>query len=270
MIYFIGLAIGILLGLTGAGGSVFAVPLLVFFLKLPASEAMGMALGAVAASATYGTVLQHKLVMWTPALILAAGGMIMAPTGNILASRIDNTVLLGGFSILAMAIAIRMWIQASSQPEETRHVRAEPFGSVDEKKEALLCRLSPTGVFQLRPRCISGLFIGGLAIGFLAGLFGVGGGFLIVPFLLFLSQLSMRAAIATSLFTIVLVSTSAFISHLIIVDTFDYQTLIKIILSGIGGMVISQTLSKKITGPVLQKTFAMLLIGVSLLTLVSH
>jgi len=56
MVLLIGVVIGLVLGLTGAGGSIFAVPLLILLLSLPVNEAVGIALGAVSISALYGTV----------------------------------------------------------------------------------------------------------------------------------------------------------------------------------------------------------------------
>jgi uncharacterized membrane protein YfcA len=68
--------------------------------------------------------------------------------------------------------------------------------------------------FELRPRCVSGLLVGGATVGLLSGLFGVGGGFLIVPLLLALSPISMAQAVSTSLIIIAVISGSSFISHL--------------------------------------------------------
>jgi len=65
MALFIGVVIGLVLGLTGAGGSVFAVPLLILLLSLPVSDAVGIALGAVVISALYGTIssLRFKSIL---------------------------------------------------------------------------------------------------------------------------------------------------------------------------------------------------------------
>lgn len=83
----IGLLIGLVLGLTGAGGSVLAVPLLALCLHLPLQDATGIALGAVAVSAASGVLARFKdgQVLWVPALILGMGGMALAPLGQWLA-----------------------------------------------------------------------------------------------------------------------------------------------------------------------------------------
>ncbi|VUD40549.1 hypothetical protein TDB9533_00288 [Thalassocella blandensis] len=265
MVYAIGLIIGSLLGLTGAGGSVFAVPLLVIATQLPAKQAMGVALGAVAFSALYGVIQQRKNVLWIPGLIIATGGMTLAPVGNWLAGNLDDAWLMAGFSVLAINIAVKMWRQANQQPELTKITRAGAQESIPTNN--MSCRLSETGVFHLGFRCVSGLFLGGLGIGLLSGLFGVGGGFLIVPFLIFLSQLPMQSAVATSLFTIVLISSTGFIAHLGINHHFNYALLLKIVVAGVLGMALSQRLAKHLAGPTLQKVFSILLATVSIATL---
>ena len=72
----IGVVIGLVLGLTGAGGSVFAVPLLIILLQLPMQQASGIALAAVAASALYGSLRNwgNRRILWVPALVLGTGG----------------------------------------------------------------------------------------------------------------------------------------------------------------------------------------------------
>jgi uncharacterized membrane protein YfcA len=86
MLLAIGLMIGLILGLTGAGGSVFAVPLLMLMAGLPITDAIGISLGAVAATTLYGSarnLVQKNTspVLWKPGIILASVGAITAPIG---------------------------------------------------------------------------------------------------------------------------------------------------------------------------------------------
>ncbi len=265
----IGILIGVVLGLTGAGGSVFAVPLFLLLTDMNTNDAMGIALAAVAITASYGTLAYgRKQVLWTPALLLAVGGAASAPLGKCLALQLNENVLLVLFSVLAVLIAIRMWLHASRHPDDASVVRATQNIDGEETAQTLLCRLSPSGQFQLRPRCLSGLISGGLAIGFVSGLFGVGGGFLIVPLLIYLSQVPMRLAVSTSLFVIALVSSSGFLSHLVLSTSLPLQTLVPIMIASITGMIVSQLFSRKIAGSTLQKIFALALLFVSILCLV--
>jgi len=273
MLLAIGVLIGLALGLTGAGGSVFAVPLLMLA-GLSISSAIGISLGAVATSALYGSLritLSKKSVrkiLWLPGAILAGTGAVTAPLGKWLGLQMPEILLLLGFSALASVIALRMWLSASRHPEATKVVRVGDFK--DTPQPDSLCKLSTNGQFQLRPRCLSGLIIGGALVGLLSGLFGVGGGFLIVPLLLLLSPISMAQAVSTSLLIIAAISSSGFISHLTLSPGNDWQLLGLAAGGGVLGMIIGQAISHKITGARLQKIFAISLLVVSSITLLRY
>lgn len=264
----IGVVIGLLLGLTGAGGSIFAVPLLMLVLQLPASEAMGVSLGAVAVSALVGAANQHRNILWLPAVLLTVGGLISAPLGKIVALHMTEWWLVLSFTLIAIAVAYRMFRQASSEPELAAYVRGG--APIEQQDSSLACRLSASGQFQMRPKCIAGLSMGGIVIGFASGMFGVGGGFLIVPFLLYLSAISMPTAIATSLAIITLIGGSGFISHLVLGGIKNPLLLIQVLVAAIVGMLVSGWFSKRIAGPTLQKTFAILLAVIAIVLLVKE
>jgi uncharacterized protein len=268
MLLLIGLIIGLVLGLTGAGGSVFAVPLLLLMGGVSMGDAVGISLGAVAASTLYGSFRnwRGKNILWTPGVILAATGALIAPFGKWLGMQIPDLWLLIGFNLLAIIIAVRMWISATRTPERASVVRAGNFSL--EPSPGLLCNLSKTGQFELRPRCVSGLVMGGIVVGLLSGLFGVGGGFLIVPLLLALSPISMAQAVSTSLIIIAAVSGSGFLSHLAMNQNSDWSALGLVVIGGILGMMIGQAISHKIANAMLQKIFSISLIAVSVTTLV--
>ena len=92
----IGLLIGLVLGLTGAGGSVFAVPLLMLLAGLPMSDAVGISLGAVAASTLFGSLRNHfqhqdkHHILWLPGAILAGAGAVTAPLGKWLGMQLPK------------------------------------------------------------------------------------------------------------------------------------------------------------------------------------
>ncbi len=274
MLLLIGIVIGLVLGLTGAGGSVFAVPLLMLIGSLPISDAIGISLGAVAVSTLYGSLrnLRNNTSLWVPVSILAGTGTLAAPLGKWLGTQLPQPWLMIGFNILALVIATRMLINARSNPEATKIVRSAQLSESQNAK--LLCNLSTNGQFELGPRCISGLAVGGLITGFLSGLFGVGGGFLIIPLLLFLSQISMTQAVSSSLVIITLVSSAGFITHLLLNAHSGVAMLWALLgwvaLGAILGMLGGQWLCRFIAGPRLQQLFALSLIVVSLVTFFHH
>jgi uncharacterized membrane protein YfcA len=270
MLLLIGLVIGLLLSLTGAGGSVFAVPLLLIT-GIPLAEATGISLGAVAATTLFASLrnsLGGKAVLWRPGIILAIAGAVTAPLGQWLSTQLSADLVLIGFCILAAIIALRMWLGAERNPDNAHWVRASNFTQVPAPD--LVCTMSRSGQFELRPRCVTGLLLGGLGVGLLSGLFGVGGGFLIVPLLLALSAISMAQAVSTSLFIIALVSSSGFISHLFIHQPTDSAALLLISGGGLVGMVLGQAVSRYLANALLQKVFAISLFIVCVITLVRN
>lgn len=272
MFLLIGMLIGLVLGLTGAGGSVFAVPLLILLGGMSVHGAVGLSLGAVAISALYGSVRSwhSDLVLWPPTLILALSGALVAPLGKWLGNQLPDVLLLVSFNVLTLIIAVRMWRDAQRNPERAQVVRAS---RARHRRPEMLCMLGPNGQFELKLRCISGLAIGGALVGLLSGVFGVGGGFLIIPLLLFLSRLSMVQAVSISLLIITLISSSGFISHWLFTEQagtpMDWSLLGWLALGGVGGMVVGQQISHRIANARLQQIFAVGLVLLALVTLAS-
>lgn len=258
MFWFIGVVCGILLGLTGAGGSVFAVPLLLLLTQVNTSEATGLALVAVTISAAIGLMLQWRdnKVMLRPSLILAAFGIATAPLGRWCHHLLPEAALLAAFAVVSMAIAAWMW-RASQQ---TPLVRAYLAGG---EVHQPICRFSTNSV-QLRPKCLWSLMASGLAIGFLSGLFGVGGGFLIVPLLLWITRAPMINAVASSLMVIALVSSVGVVSHFLLFAPLPTGHVLAMVGGALLGMAISHLVAARIRSNQLQKLFAVALVVMSL------
>jgi uncharacterized membrane protein YfcA len=138
-----------------AGYTIFAVPLLVLLLGLPTSSAMGIALASVSISAIYGSTLQRKSILWAPAGLLALGGTLTAPAGKYLANQLPEALLLMGFTVLALGIAIQMWRSAQKRPELSHFLRAKT--SKEPAHETTPCKLNPSGQLELGALCLSGL-----------------------------------------------------------------------------------------------------------------
>ena len=262
-----GVLTGFSLGLTGGGGSIFAVPLLVYGLGIPAHEAVVVSLAAVGATALGGGLARLRDGGAEPrtAVIFGLSGIIGAPLGAWLDPRFPATVLLGGFALLMLAVAFRMWRQANRCPEETRLIRAGGYPEDDNAGPA--CRYDPGGRLQFTSRCALRLTLAGTATGLLSGLFGVGGGFLIVPALVMLASLPMRRAVATSLWVIVIISAIGFLSHLAVGHQLNVAITIPFVLGGLGGMALGIVVGRHIAGPLLQKLFAGMVAAVAVFML---
>ena len=185
--------------------------------------------------------------------------------------KFPETALLAGFALLMLAVASRMWRQASRRPEETRIVRAGADPSDD--NAGPVCRYDPAGRLQFTSRCAVRLALTGSATGLLSGLFGVGGGFLIVPALVLVASLPMRRAVATSLWVIAIVSAIGLLSHILAGHRLNVGITTGFVLGGLGGMALGIAVGRRIAGPALQKLFARMIVtvaGFMLVKLVVH
>ena len=268
-----GLVVGFALGLTGGGGSVFAVPLLVYGLGVPAHEAVVVSLAAVGATAFGGGLARWRdgQAEYRIAVIFGLSGIVGAPLGAWLNPKFPETALLGGFALLMLAVASRMWRQATRRPEETRIVRAGADPSDD--NAGPVCRYDPAGRLQFTSRCAVRLALTGSATGLLSGLFGVGGGFMIVPALVLVASLPMRRAVATSLWVIAIISVIGLLSHILAGHRLDIGITTGFVLGGLGGMALGIAVGRRIAGPALQKLFAGMIVAVAafmLVRLVAH
>ncbi|KAB2932824.1 MAG: sulfite exporter TauE/SafE family protein [Candidatus Contendobacter sp.] len=263
-----GLIVGFALGLTGGGGSIFAVPLLVYGLGTPVHEAVVISLAAVGMTALGGGLarLRDGEAELRTAVIFGLSGILGAPLGAWLNSRFPATALLAGFALLMLAVATRMWRQASRRPEETRIIRAGGDGDADTAGPA--CRYDPSGRLRFTSRCAVRLALTGSATGLLSGLFGVGGGFLIVPALVLVASLPMRRAVATSLWVIAIISALGFASHLLAGARLDLELTAGFVGGGLAGMALGIGVGRRIAGPALQKLFAGMIAAVAVFMLV--
>lgn len=257
MIIGLGVFVGLILGLTGAGGAILAVPLLIFALNWDVARSAPVALVAVAASAALGAAigLRQGCVRYRAAMVMAGGGALMTPLGLYLAHRAPVAPLALAFSAVLLYVAWRMYRQARSVAiaiptavgiacEVPAHGHSAP------------CQFSTsTGRLVWNAPCAKALVVSGLATGFLSGLLGVGGGFVIVPALRHTTDLPMNSIVATSLLVVALVSSfavgsSALTGHL------DFSIAWPFAVGALLGMLAGRAVAPKIAGPKLQQGFA--------------
>lgn len=251
---FFGAVVGFALGLTGGGGGVFAVPLLVYGLSVPPREAVGISLAAVGGTALFGAIprLWHRQVEWRTGLLFAVAGMIGAPIGSWLSQLIPEQALLLLFAVLMGVVAYRMWTKAAAPATSETSFSLELADGTDRSA----CQRDRAGDLRLTSRCARLLALLGLLTGVLSGLFGVGGGFVIVPALVLFSGMAIHRAVGTSLFVIVWVSLSGVASHLLGGNQLSLNTAGQFLFGGLLGIVIGSLVAKRIGGPTLQKVFA--------------
>ena len=197
----LGLLMGLVMGLTGAGGGILGVPALVLGLGLSMTQAAPVSLLAVGAAAAVGAVdgLRHGLVRYRAALLIAMLGALFSPVGVFLAHQLPEALLMGLFSGLMVLVAWRMLQREKREDGPSGHGTAS-WG----QKNCMLDQ--QTGRFAWTAKCSATLAALGAVTGAVSGLLGVGGGFLIVPAFKQLTDVQMRGIVATSLMVISLLS----------------------------------------------------------------
>jgi uncharacterized membrane protein YfcA len=170
-----GSLVGFSLGLVGGGGSILAVPLLVYVVGVPNPHiAIGTSAIAVAVNAAANLINHHRVgnVIWRAALVFAAAGIVGAFVGSTLGKMVDGQKLLAGFAVVMMVIGALMLHKGSVASGEA---------------------------VQLDQHTLPRLLAIGLGTGALSGFFGIGGGFLIVPGLMLATGMTILKAVGSSL-----------------------------------------------------------------------
>lgn len=260
-----GMLVGISLGLTGGGGAIFAVPLLVYGLAVDPREAVGTSLVAVSGTALVGFLQRARngTVEFTTGLLFAVAAMLTAPVGVWLSAQISESVLLVLFGLLMLAIAARMW-------RNTTYRQSPTAGEAASTISGQTCHRGPEGELTMTSRCAMLLATVGLGTGILTGLFGIGGGFLIVPALVTFSRMEMRRAIGTSLLVITLVSLSGIASYVINGGRIPLQITIMFLVGGLLGMWVGTGVAKRLAGRRLQQVFAAAIVAVGLFVIIRN
>ncbi|MHC6223186.1 sulfite exporter TauE/SafE family protein [Pseudomonas sp. X10] len=254
----LGAIIGAVLALTGAGGGILAVPLLVFGLGLSMVEAAPIGLLAVGMAAAVGALLglRQGLVRYRAAAFVALVGIAAAPLGLLLAHRLPNTPLALGFSLVLVYACLRIWRKAG------RELRGQPACG---PRQIMPCVLNPLqGRLRWTLPCARALAFTGLVSGLLSGLLGVGGGFVIIPALNRYTNLEMKSIVATSLAVIALVSTGSVVSASL-GGVMHWAVGAPFAVGAVSGLLATRPLASKLAGPRLQQLFAIAGIGAALL-----
>src|ERR1700688_5323963 len=242
-----GALVGFSLGLVGGGGSVLAVPLMVYVVGVPDPHAaIGTTAIAVAANAAVNLSNHARggTVMWSCAMTFAAAGIAGAFAGSIFGKMLDGEKLLALFALLMLVIAVLML--------KTRSRIGVP--------DVMMTRDNMPAIVGL-----------GLATGTLSGFFGIGGGFLIVPALMLATGMSILSAVSSSLVAVTAVGLTTAASY-------AWSGLISWQLAGlfiagglVGGLIgtrLAQLLSPR--RGALNIVFAAVIIGVALYMLVRN
>jgi uncharacterized protein len=238
--YIASVFIGVILGVLGGGGSILSIPILVYLFKIDAVTASAYSLFIVGATSLVGAVPKYRenrvslqtgivfgvpsivaifttrkwIVPWIPDVIFQLGSFAFT----------KRTLLLGVFAALMIVSAIAMIRRKGEiEPEDQRFQTAL-------------------------------IIIEGFLIGFLTGLVGAGGGFLIIPALVFLTGLPFKTAVGTSLFIIAINSLLGFLGD-VLNYPMDWNFLFTVTGLAVLGILIGNRFSKKVRASHLRRTF---------------
>lgn len=240
--YTLAVFVGITLGLIGSGGSILSVPILVYVMGVEPILATAYSLFVVGTTALFGGVQkakQHlvdfkKVVLFGIPTILAVfltRKLIVPNIPDVIFSTASFTLKK---SVLIMVIFAIVMIAAS-------------FRMIKPLKGKMVNDDTKLNYI--------GIFIQGLLIGLVAGFVGAGGGFLIIPALLFLAKTPMKMAVGTSLFIVSAQSLIGFIGDIRPEQNIDWSLIISFTVCSIIGVFIGSFLSKKIEGEKLKTSF---------------
>jgi len=222
-----GAVIGLILGLVGGGGSIVAVPLLVYVVGVGSPHAaIGTAAVAVALNALAGLAGHARAgtVKWPCAITFSLAGVAGATLGAEAGKAMDGQRLLALFGALMIVVGLSM-LRPRRSPENPD------------------VRLSRATAGSLLPRLVPA----GFAVGLLAGFFGIGGGFLIVPALIMATGMPLRVAVGTSLVAVSALGLTTAASYAVS-GYVEWRLVGLLVAGGVAGAISGIALGKRLAG----------------------
>jgi uncharacterized protein len=235
-------AIGLLLGLLGGGGSILTLPVLMYLAGQQPQSAIAASLFVVAVTSAVALIPHARAgrVQWRTGLVFGTAGVAGSYTGARLAAHLPTALLLAGFGTLIAAAATTM----------IRSCRRPVHGTPNPGRLPLLLAL-------------------GAAVGLITGMVGAGGGFVIVPVLVLLAGLGMTTAVGTSLLAITLQAGGGLLGHLDHAHV-DWPLTLAVSALAIAGSLAGARLANRIPARVLRTSFGWFLTAMAILVLVEQ
>ncbi|WP_448332227.1 sulfite exporter TauE/SafE family protein [Streptomyces sp. DSM 41534] len=245
-----GAVVGLALGALGGGGSVLAVPALIYLLGFTPAAATTASLIIVTATSITALYAHARTgaVRWRAGALFAAAGLLPAAAAGAAAARLPQPVLTAAFAAVAALAAVRML-----RPGPADSGPADSGPAVGDRAVAV------------RPVKVAGT---GAGLGALTGLLGVGGGFLTVPALVTVAAFEMRAAVGTSLLVIAANSLASLATRGATTAGVDWALIAPFTGAAILGAWDGKRLAARVGGTRLKRTFAILLLAVAAFMLV--
>ncbi|MDO7707626.1 MAG: sulfite exporter TauE/SafE family protein, partial [Loktanella sp.] len=266
LLFGLGGLVGILSGMFGVGGG-FLMPPLLFFIGIPPAVAVATGSNQIVASSVSGLLahLKRKTVDLRMGTVLLIGGLFGAAMGLALFNHLRAlgqvdllvqlcyVVFLGTIGALMLVESLRALQRAK-----------KPGAKITRRKHGWVSTLP----FKMKFR-VSGLYISvipplmvGWAVGVLAGIMGVGGGFIMVPAMIYMLGMPTKVVIGTSLFQIIFVATFTTLSHAITNETVDVVLALFLLIGGVIGAQFGTRIGLKMKAEQLRVLLAILVLAV--------
>ncbi len=255
-----GALIGLSLGALGGGGSILAVPVLVYLLDQSATQATTGSLVVVGVTSLIGAVAAHRAgnVLLGRGAVFGAVAVGGAAVGATASTQVSDDVLLAAFAALMLLVgALMAWRQL-------RHSRS---GTATGPRPALddpIITFSPTFACNC-PRALK-VVIAATVVGLLTGFLGVGGGFLVVPALLLALALPIQYAAGTSLVVITITSAAALVVRAGAGASPDWGVVAALTAVSALTAVAGARIADRLDTSRLQSAFTVLVLGVAVYT----
>jgi uncharacterized protein len=251
----LGFLIGLSLGALGGGGSILAVPVLVYAAGQNPKAATTTSLLLVGIASAVGMVghLRAGRVAVGTGLAFGLTGIGGSLAGSALNHRLNANVLLLAFAGLVLVAA---WRMVTGCPSCTR---VGELGAINTGQETATKRVT------ISPATVATVLAAGTSVGFLTGLFGVGGGFVIVPALTLALKLPMPKAIGTSLLVITINAAVALTTRLA-TTSIDWNVTLPFVIASIGGVLTGARVADRLDPRRSLRAFATLLVAVAIYT----
>ena len=262
----LGLLIGLIMALTGAGGGVLAVPLLVFSTGLAVQEVAPIGLLAVGLAATLGAALGLRAgeVRYKAAMLMGFVGLLFSPLGFWIARQVDTRILGLVFATVLVWVAFNAF--RGSNNSALNAIDAPPEGAIS---NCPCVRNPSTGRFIWTWPCARALIVSGAIAGFLSGLLGVGGGFVLVPALQRFTNLTIQSVTVTSLAVIAIVSAAGVLNSAG-AGEFNAEIGITFAAAAAVGMLGGRLISNRLPGAHLKKAFGLMCLVVAVLMVIKN
>ena len=268
MLLGIGGGVGILSGMFGVGGGFLITPLL-FFIGIPPAVAVATGVNQVVASSVSGVLahLKRKTVDLKMGVVLLLGGLIGSGLGIWLfrlltrLGQIDLTVqlayviFLGIIGLLMFQEGLRAWVRTSRPNAPRRKLHTHIW--VHNLPFKMKFRTSGLYISVIPPILV------GMSVGILAAIMGVGGGFIMVPAMIYLLGMPTKVVVGTSLFQIIFVAGFTTVMHAVTSQSVDLLLALVLILGGVVGAQIGTQIGLKLKAEALRVLLAVLVLAVA-------